>query len=160
MITSISAYLDYFEGVRRRTLTFIEATPPTLVDWSPAPGEYTCGDIVRHLGSVQLMNYRLVAGSPLKYPGHDSSLGADWPAATAYLAACHAEATALLKTLPDSVLAEKRLGATGKEASAWRYLLGTVEHEVHHRSQLANYMTWLGNEPPQLFGVFMEDLPR
>lgn len=160
MITSIETYLAYFEGVRKRTGLFIEAVPPTLADWSPAPGEYTCSDIVRHLGSVQLMNWRLVAGEPLRYPGHAPELGADMVAARTYLTACHAEGIALLQSLPDSVLTEKRVGQTGHAASGWRYLMATVEHEVHHRSQLANYLTWLGHEPPQLFGVKMEDLPE
>ncbi|MBI3159776.1 MAG: DinB family protein [Chloroflexi bacterium] len=160
MITSLRDYLAYFVSVRKRTHLFIEAVPPTLADWSPAPGEYTCGDIVRHLGSVQLMNWRLAAGEPLKYPGHDPALGADLPAARTYLDACHAEGVKLLEALPDSILAEKRVGATGQSASVWRFLMATVEHEVHHRSQLANYLTWLGHQPPQLFGVNVEDLPE
>lgn len=159
MITSLRDYLAYFEGVRKRTHLFIDAVPLTLADWSPAPGEYTCGDIVRHLGSVQLMNWRLVAGEPMKYPGHDPSLGADLGAAREYLNACHAEGVKLLEGLPDSSLSQKRTGADGRPASAWRFLMASVEHEVHHRSQLANYLTWLGHQPPQLFGVPMEDLP-
>jgi uncharacterized damage-inducible protein DinB len=33
-----------------------------------------------------------------------------------------------------------------------------VEHEVHHRSQLAAYLTQMGVEPPQIYGLTIEDI--
>ena len=38
--------------------------------------------------------------------------------------------------------------------------MAMVEHEIHHRSQLAAYLAELGVQPPQLFGVMVEALPR
>jgi uncharacterized damage-inducible protein DinB len=35
-----------------------------------------------------------------------------------------------------------------------------TEHEVHHRSQLASYLTWMGVEPPDIFGLGVEDVER
>jgi len=43
---------------------------------------------------------------------------------------------------------------------AWRLLLAMVEHEVHHRSQLASYLTWMGLEAPDIFGLGVEDVER
>jgi len=34
------------------------------------------------------------------------------------------------------------------------------EHEVHHRSQLASYLTWMGLEAPDIFGLGVEDVER
>ena len=54
----------------------------------------------------------------------------------------------------------KREDLRGNSISAWRFLMANVEHEVHHRSQLASYFTWMGAEAPQLYGIYMEELPQ
>lgn len=159
MISSINAYINYFEGLRRRTLRFAEAVPSGKIDWAPAPGEYTCGDIIRHIGSVQLMNWGIVAGEAFRYRGHSPDFGAGKEEALGYLANCHQEALSYLNRLPDSALAEKRPDLNGRPTSAWRFLMAAVEHEVHHRGQLAGYLRLLGIDPPELFGVKMESLP-
>jgi uncharacterized damage-inducible protein DinB len=50
---------------------------------------------------------------------------------------------------------------SGATVPAWRILLnGLIEHEVHHRSQLCDYLSAAGVEPPALYGLHAEDLPR
>ena len=49
MITSVAEFARYWEGVRRRTWTAVDRVEPGRLDWSPRPGEMTCGEIVRHL---------------------------------------------------------------------------------------------------------------
>lgn len=159
MIVSFDAYINYFEGLRRRTLRFAEAVPPSKIDWAPAAGEYSCGDILRHIGSVQVMNWGILAGKEFQYRGHRPEFGKSKDAALKYLAECHREALSYLKPLPDSVLTEKRPDLNGRPTSAWRFLMAAVEHEVHHRAQLASYLHHLGIDPPELFGVRMESLP-
>lgn len=160
MIESIQAYLKYSQGIRRRTLAAIEALPPDKIDWAPAEGEFTCGEIIRHIGSIELMNSRVFAGQGFSYPGHEPALGASKTEAIEYLNACQGEAAAILQALPEGALHEKQAGLNGQPVSAWRFLMASVEHEVHHRSQLDTYLKLMGLEPPQLFGVFMEDLPE
>ena len=47
------------------------------------------------------------------------------------------------------------------EIEAWRRVMGgLIEHEVHHRSQLCEYLSANGIEPPPLYGLHAEDLPR
>jgi uncharacterized damage-inducible protein DinB len=49
----------------------------------------------------------------------------------------------------------------GALVPAWRILFnGLIEHEVHHRSQLCEYLSANGIEPPPLYGLHAEDLPR
>ena len=49
----------------------------------------------------------------------------------------------------------------GPAFPAWRRVLGgLIEHETHHRSQLCAYLAALQLEPPPLFGLHVEDLPR
>jgi uncharacterized damage-inducible protein DinB len=38
--------------------------------------------------------------------------------------------------------------------------MAMVEHEVHHRSQLASYLTMMGVEAPDVFGLGVEDVER
>jgi uncharacterized damage-inducible protein DinB len=38
--------------------------------------------------------------------------------------------------------------------------MAMTEHEVHHRSQLASYLTWMGVEAPHVFGLGVEDVMR
>ena len=159
MITSIEDYLNYFRSLRKRTHRFVEAVPAEKIDWAPQAGEYTLGDIIRHMGSIQMMNWRHVARDELVYPGHDRVLGAAKTAALAYLEGCHAQATALLKNCEDAVLHQPRPDLNGRPTAAWRFLMATVEHEVHHRSQLATYLQQLDIDPPQLYGVHVESLP-
>jgi hypothetical protein len=124
----VPAFADYFEGVRRRSRDFFHAIPADRVDWAPRAGEYTCGDIVRHVAASD----------------------------------GHAEAAARLRTLSDARLAETRpsLEPGVRPVRTWRLLLAMTEHEVHHRSQLASYLTWMGVEAPDIFGLGVEDVER
>ncbi len=160
MITALPKFLKYFAGVRRRTITFAETLPDEHIDWSPGEGEYTCGDIIRHIGTVQLIHWGVFVGGNWNYSGHGRELGPTKAEALAYLEVCNQRALALLQDLPDSALYEKRNTFEDMPISAWHYLMVSVEHEVHHRSQLASYFYQLGLEPPQLYGVYMESLPR
>ena len=45
-------------------------------------------------------------------------------------------------------------------ACAARLRLAMVAHEVHHRSRLASYLTWMGVEAPDIFGLGVEDVER
>lgn len=160
MISSLSNFLKYFASLRKRTITFAEALPSEHIDWSPGKGEYTCGDIIRHIGTVQLIHWGVFVGGNWNYSGHGRELGANKSEALVYLEGCNQRALALLQDLPDTSLYEKRANLEDIPISAWRYLMVSIEHEVHHRSQLASYFYQIGLEPPQLFGVYMEDLPR
>ncbi|MDH5507503.1 MAG: DinB family protein [Anaerolineae bacterium] len=160
MLASIPDYLTYFAGLRRRTLAFGETLPADQIDWSPGAGEFSCGDILRHIGAVQLMNWRAAAGQGWYYGGHEAGLGSSKADALAYLENCSQQAHDMLKELPDEALHTKQPDLRGRPIAAWRYLMATVEHEIHHRSQLASYYYLMNIEPPQLYGVYMEDLPR
>jgi len=160
LIQSIAAYLKYFEGIRLRTIDFVNSVPEDKIDWQPKEGEFTCGEIIRHLGSVQRMNAERCAGHAPRYRGHQAALGAKKAEALSYLAHCNDVARTLLEALPDDRLSVKREDLRGNSIAAWRFLMATVEHEVHHRSQLASYLTWMGQTAPQLYGIYMEELPQ
>jgi uncharacterized damage-inducible protein DinB len=162
MIASVSAFTDYFEGVRRRTHDFFGAIPAERVDWAPKPGEYSCGDIVRHVAASEVMFVGAVVDGCWRYPGHDHGVAPTLAAALARLDAGHAAARVRLGELADGALGERRLSLEPGQppVRVWRLLLAMVEHEVHHRSQLASYLTWMGIEAPDIFGLGVEDVER
>ncbi|MCU0492036.1 MAG: DinB family protein [Chloroflexaceae bacterium] len=161
MITSVVSFISYFESVRRRTLNYFNTIPPEQLEWRPKPGEFTCGDIIRHLAAAEQMYVGLVVEGRWIYPGHEAD--ADSPVSLeATLAACnasHMAAMERLRQLPDSVLEEMRppLG-DGPPIKVWRWLLLLAEHEIHHRSQLAMYLTLLDVTPPHIYGMGVEEV--
>ncbi len=52
-ITSITAFLDYFERVRERTLRLINVVPEAAMDTSYKPGKFTIADMVRHIAATE-----------------------------------------------------------------------------------------------------------
>lgn len=160
MIENIPAFIQYFESIRRRTLNYVRVIPPEQIDWALKAGEFSCGDMVRHLAGTELMYVGVVCKGVWQYPGHDRALAETLDEAIAYLEQCHHTAMQQLGGLSDSVLLEPRpaLVKDSPQVKAWRWLMAMVEHEVHHRSQLATYLTLMGVEPPQIYGLGVEDV--
>jgi uncharacterized damage-inducible protein DinB len=162
VIASAAEFADYFDGVRRRTVGFFRMIPADRADWAPKAGEYTCGDIVRHVAACERMFVGAVVDGQWRYPGHDRALAPTLEAALADLDAGHAACDARLRALDAGALATPRpaLEPDARPVRAWRLLLAMAEHEVHHRSQLASYLTWMGLEAPDIFGLGVEDVER
>jgi uncharacterized damage-inducible protein DinB len=162
VIHTVRDFTDYFESVRRRTISFARTVPPEMIDWAPKPGEYTCGDIVRHLAASESMFTGVVADGVWRYGGHDRALGSSLEQTLALLDARHAEANRRLSGVRDTALSEERrpLEPEGRPIRAWRVLMAMCEHEVHPRSQLASSLTWMGVEAPDIFGLGVEDVQR
>jgi uncharacterized damage-inducible protein DinB len=162
VIASAREFAEYFDGVRRRTVGFFRTIPAEMIDWTPKPGEYTCGDIVRHLAASESMFTGVVTDGVWRYDGHERALGATREEALALLEARHAAARGALVRAGDAALAAARpaLEPGGRPIRGWRVLMAMCEHEVHHRSQLASYLTLMGVEAPDIFGLGVEDVAR
>jgi uncharacterized damage-inducible protein DinB len=158
MIHSTESFIKYFESIRRRTLAYLQVLPSDGLDWSPKPGEFTCGDILRHLAAAEQMFVGTVVEGKWRYPGHQGGPADSLEALLEDLNAVHQQAMVTLATLPDVELDELRPALRGKPVKAWRLLMVMVEHEVHHRSQLAVYLSLMGLQPPQIYGLGVEDI--
>lgn len=158
MIQDINSFIKYFDGIRRRTINFIQAVPEDKIDWAPQADEFSCGDIVRHLAATELMFVKATTVGDWRYTGHDRTLAGTLAETLIYLETCHIEATNMLSEVDNSVLFQPRPTLNGPPVKAWRLLMAMVEHEVHHRSQLAVYLTLMGAEPPQIYGLGIEDV--
>jgi uncharacterized damage-inducible protein DinB len=158
MIHSTSDFIDYFSGVRKRTLNYVRAVPAGRTDWLPAQGEFTCADIVRHIAASEKMFTGVVLRGKWEYGGHGGHRSS-WDEIIARLERTHAEAMSALRSLPDAVLDQPRPALDGNaQMKVWRWLMAMAEHEIHHRSQLAMYLMLMGITPPHIFGLGVEDL--
>lgn len=159
MIKDIDSFIDYFDSIRRRTLNFAQAIPEGFIDWSPKEDTFTCGDILRHLVAVETITIHTVVQDQWQaYPGHDKSLAGNPEEIIHYLEAIHADSMSMLRTLPDTALNLPRPAITGRPVKAWQLLMSVIEHEVHHRSQLSSYLEMMGANPPQIFGLHVDDV--
>jgi uncharacterized damage-inducible protein DinB len=158
MIRSTAGFIKYFESIRRRTMNYVRILPPDRLDWSPKEGEFTSADILRHIKVTEKMFVRVVMEGRWHYDGHESQGGQSLEALIALLETAHLEAMETLRQLPDQELKASRNGPGGQPLKAWRWLMAMAEHEIHHRSQLAVYLSLMGVQPPHIFGLGVEDL--
>jgi len=160
MIQSITDFIKYFEGVRRRTMNYIRVVPPDRLDWLPKEGEFTCADIIRHIIATEKMFVHVVTEGRWYYEGHEAEDEQSLDELIALLETTHLEAMKRLEQFPDQDLNEPRFGPKGEghPLKAWRWLMAMTEHEIHHRSQLAVYLSMMGVQPPHIFGLGVEDL--
>jgi len=160
MIQTKTDFIKYFESIRRRTLNYIRVIPPDQVNWSPKEGEFNCADIIRHIIEAEKMFVRVAMEGRWNYKGHEAGPDQSLDALITQLETAHIEAMTKLEGFPDQELNEPRLGPTGEghPVKAWRWLMVMGEHEIHHRSQLAVYLSLMGVQPPHIFGLGVEDL--
>lgn len=158
MIDRVDSFISYFEWVRRRTLMYCRAVPAEQIDWAPRPDELSFGDLIRHIAAAEQMFVGVAVARRWAYPGHGRQLGAGLDEALAHLAAGHTGALAALGALGDGDLAAERPALDGRPVQVWRVLMLMVEHEVHHRSQIASHLAQLGVAPPQIYGLSLEEV--
>lgn len=156
----MSAFADYFEGIRKRTLKYIRRIPPDQMGFSPHPGKFTLGDLIRHLAATEEMFVRAVTEGVWLYAGHETDKGETLDAAVDSLERKHEAAMARLRETGDEVLTTKRPSLKGYPVQAWHLLMAMCEHETHHRAQISQYLVALELEPPQVFDLRIEQVSR
>jgi uncharacterized damage-inducible protein DinB len=158
MMDSTADFIKYFEGIRRRTLNYIRVVPADKLDWAPQGGEFTCAEVIRHIMASEVMFVRVATEGRWHYDGHETEQPQGLDDLITLLESTHTETMEALKQIPDHELDAPREGPGGQPLKAWRWLMLMAEHEVHHRSQLAVYLSLLGVQPPHIFGLGVEDL--
>jgi uncharacterized damage-inducible protein DinB len=157
MIASVADFIRYFESIRRRTWAVVDRVTPDLIDWAPRAGEFTCGEIVRHLAGAERFYVTKVLDDQWT-SDFEPGPRLDHAATRERLKRTHEQEMARLATLPDAELTMPRRDLEGGTVRCWRFLMMLVEHEVHHRSQLDAWLAEAGVEPPQLYGYRMEEV--
>jgi uncharacterized damage-inducible protein DinB len=153
-IRTVQPFIDYFEGIRARTLRVIERIPPDRLEWTYAENRFTFGDLIRHLAATErYMFAENVQRNPSRYPGHGRDLADGRDAVLEYLSTRHTEAIAIFSGLSDEDLLRKCPTPGGIQISTWKWLRAMIEHEVHHRGQIYLMLGMLGVSTPPLYGL-------
>lgn len=160
MFHDINEYVDYMDSVRKRTMQYVRVTPNSILQWRPAENKFSTGDLLRHIGSSQLMFLHIFVQGEWVYPGHESREGDSIVDISHYLEECHAKFNEGLLKLENELLAKKIPTLHGHEVSAWRIMMAGIEHEIHHRGQLTTYLQQNDVEPPQIFGLKFEQVNK
>lgn len=149
--------IEYVARVQERTRDVVSAIPPELVAWRPAPGEFSLAEIAVHMANMRHWNAERATGdSDARYRGHDAH---SYQTLDALLALMDESSRESLELIGGADL-QREIPSTMGPIEAWRRVLGgLIEHEIHHRSQLASLLSQKGVQPPALYGIFVEELP-
>ena len=157
--TSTSVFLDQLRSVHGRTRRLVQCIRPEDLEWAPAPGRFTCGDVVRHLAGIERWMYaETVQGRPTRYPGHGRELADGLDAVLDYHARLHDESVAIFASLDDAAMERKSVTPAGAPITTWKWLRLMLEHEAHHRGQLYLMLGLLGVPTPPIYGLTAEEV--
>ena len=155
----VAQFLDHLASVHGRTRRVVALVPPDALEWAPAPGKVTVGDLARHLAGIERWMYaETVHGRPSRYPGHGRELADGADAVLAYYDRLHEESRALFAALDDAALDRRALTPAGAAITTWKWLRAMLEHEAHHRGQLYLMLALRGVSTPPLSGLTEEEV--
>ena len=159
MFQDTPSFLSYWRNARQRTVRVLAALKSEDLEWAPAPGAFTFGDLFRHLAGLErFMWAENVQGRPSSYPGHGQELASGLDDIRAYLDQCHREALVAFSSLSDADLVAPCRNPSGSEMATWKWLRAMIEHEAHHRGQLYLMASLRGWTVAPLFGLTEEQL--
>jgi uncharacterized damage-inducible protein DinB len=158
-IREIGTFLDYLGSVHQRTRRVVLCIPPADTEWTPAPGRFTLGGIVRHLAGIERWMYgETVQGRPSAYPGHGPDLADGYDAVLAYYDRLHADSREIFASLTADTLQAKTVTPAGTPITTWKWLRAMLEHEAHHRGQLYLMLGIRGVPTPPIYGLTAEEV--
>ncbi len=161
MITSIAAFLRYFDAVHRRAMRDIAALPAEADGWAPRHGTgenaWSINTLIGHMAGS-----RLYFANAYRSEGWISPQPPDVSRRELWLPALDENARLLatiLDNTPDEWLTRKvaMIDSDGG-LSGWRVLMMMVEHDIHHRSQIDTYAGLNGWPVPDIYGRSAETI--
>ncbi len=149
------------EEIRGRTRTMLDKIPPDRLDWSPVEGALTLGQLLRHIWKSEQGICKLARGNweylEKRLPeGLFAVLGdvEDLESELKNMEEAHREAVNLIRSLSEEELNKEyfnekfNIGRTAREN-----IRGLIEHEAHHRGQIALYLRILRVEGSSPYGT-------
>ena len=159
MAGELAEFIESLDRVHGRTRRIVVLVPPADLEWAPAPGRFTFGDLIRHLAGIERGMYaETVHGRPSRYPGHGRALADGAEAVLSYYDHAHMESRALFAQLTDAQLATRCETPVGTPITIRKWLRLMLEHEAHPRGQLYLMLALLGVPTPPLYGLTSEEV--
>jgi uncharacterized damage-inducible protein DinB len=156
-----TTFLDYHSSFHGRTRRVVMCIPAADLEWAPAPGKFSFGDLVRHLAGIERHMYgETVQGKPSRYSGHGRDIAEGFDDVLAYYDRLHEESRAIFSSLSDEQLAGKCMTPAGTPITTWKWLRAMFEHEAHHRGQIYMMLSLRGVKPPPLYGLTEEEVVK
>jgi len=147
-------FFHYLEQVRERTMRLVRCIPPDKVEWTCREGEFTLGDLARHIAATERDVFAECAcGRPSRYKGCGRDLADGLENVIAFMERMHAESQQIFRGMSHEDLAKKGTSPQGVPITAWKLLRSMAEHEAHHRGQIYVYLGILGVKTPSIYGL-------
>ena len=158
-IQHVDSFLKHYANVRDRTMRVVRCTPPDRIEWTCRDGEFTIGDLMRHIAAVERYVFaENVQGRPSRYAGCGRDLADGLDAVLDFMERRHRESLEIFVRLTDEGLTSKGVTPDGHPIAAWKLLRAMVEHEIHHRGQIYVYLGILGVPTPPLYTLREHEL--
>lgn len=151
------------EAVRAKTRNLFPKIPGDKMTWAPHPKALTLGQLLRHLHQSEAGLVDVLRTGKWWYleerigPELTDYVGpaTDKDAEVARLEEVHAATIAFLRGAAEEALhREYRSQRLNRAMQGWAIILGTAEHESHHRGQIATYLRLLGDPTPSPYGPY------
>jgi uncharacterized damage-inducible protein DinB len=156
---TLREFVDYLDRVHERTRRIVVLIPRDDVEWSPKPGWFSFGGLVRHLAGIERWMYaETVSGRASRYPGHARDLADGYDAVLAYYDRLHTDSRAMFAALGDDRLHAKCVTPAGTPITVWKWLRAHLEHEAHHRGQLYLMLAMHDVTTPPIYGLTAEQV--
>lgn len=145
----IATVREHLERYRAVTLQSLERTPLDRLAWAPAPGLMTFAGQYAHLASIEQLYLRGLSGAGWWTEANTLDGPSSIDQLRAMLLDVRATTLARLDTLAPSALDEVlHVPWLPVKWSLRSWLWYLVEHEMHHKGQIALYLYICGIEAP------------
>src|ERR1700678_3778118 len=143
--------MDRNDFLRERTMRTVRCIPPDKIEWTCRQGEFTLGDLARHIAMTERsVSAECALGRPSRYPGCSRNLADGLENVIAFMERMHAESLDIFRHMSDEEWNKKAKSPEGHPVTAWKMLRAMLEHEAHHRGQIYVYLGILGAPAPPL----------
>ena len=158
-IQDLPTFLDYFDKIHARTMRVARCIPPDRLEWTYCEGQFTLGDLVRHIATINRDMYaETVSGRPSRYAGCGKELADGYEQVMGFAERLHRGSVEIFSRLTPEDLNRKVQTPDGAPITAWKWLRAMIEHEAHHRGQIYLYLSMLNVPTPPLYGLTSEQV--